>query len=122
MRRAVIALLALSFSACLTEPSEAGVAAGRYTLQSVNGTALPFTFPNNVAVVSEILILDPNGTFQDIATRSDGAAVTDVGNYTVVGNRVTFSDQTVLLLYSGDISGNVLTTLVGTFTERWQRQ
>jgi len=122
MRRAVFAGVALCLTSCFSDPSAPIVAAGRYTLVSINGAALPFAFPNGVSVNAELLILDPNGTYQDIATRSDGQAVTDVGTYAIIGNRITFGDQTVSLLYDGSLDGNILTTTVFTYRERWQKQ
>ena len=97
-------------------------ASGSYTLVSVNGTALPFTFSNGVVLSAESLVLDANGTFQDLATRADGTVVTDIGTYSVVGNTIIFGDQTANLLYQGTLSGSTLTTQVGTYTERWQKR
>lgn len=122
MRRAVIAALALSLAACFSDPSAPISAPGTYSLLTVNGTPLPFTFPNNAVLTAETLILDSNGTFQDLATRGDGSAVTDVGTYSVIGNTIVFGDQTVNLLYQGTLNGNILTTQVGSYVERWQKQ
>lgn len=122
MRPAVIAALALCATACFSDATAPVSASGSYSLVSVNGTALPFTFSNGVVLSAESLVLDANGTFQDLATRADGTVVIDVGTYSVIGNTIVFGDQTVNLLYQGTLSGSTLTTQVGTYTERWQKR
>ena len=122
MRRAVFAALALCLSACFSDPTAPINAPGSYTLVTVNNSALPFTFSNGVVLSSEVLILDANGTFQDLGTRADGTVVTDVGTYSVVGNTIIFGDQTVNLLYQGVLAGSILTTQVGSYVERWQKR
>lgn len=112
----------LAIGGCLGGATEPIVAAGTYHLTTINGQALPFTFPNGTGIKSEVLKLEANGTFTDTITRPDGTVLVDVGNYNVVGQAISFADITLGLTYQGAVNGNTLTITFGTFVEVFTKQ
>ena len=122
MRRVLLFGLLLSLSACLSGSTIPVSVIGTYNLQTVNGSALPFTFANGVVLQSEVLTLNNDGTFTDVARRADGSVVSDAGVYTNYSGTITFSDLTINLVYQGQLSGTVMTTTIGGFTQRFQKQ
>ena len=102
MRRFLF-LLVLAGVACggdATAPQVVSVA-GAWTLQSINGTTLPFvvaqTGANKVEVVSDVITVVATGSFTQTTTyrTTDNGHVTtesfaDAGSYTVNGNADTF--------------------------------
>ena len=120
MRRASVLLVGLS--ACFSNPSAPVVVTGTYTLVTVNGNQLPYVFSNGVGIASEVLILNADGSFSDVATHSDGSVNTDIGVYSNYSGTINFGDTTQNALYQGILDGNVLTTKVGNFVEVWQKK
>ncbi len=121
MRKFVAAIFLAAFVACggdsSTNPSES--IAGTYTLRTVNGSALPFTFYSDattkVEVTDDAITINEGGTFTETGhtrTTTSGRVTTesivDAGTYTRNGTAITFkgSDATPT---SGSISGSSLT-------------
>jgi hypothetical protein len=121
MRRIFLIGLALGFTACLGGTTGPVSVVGTYNLQTVNGSPLPYTYPNGVVLQSEVLTLKADGTFTDVATRV-GSAASDAGIFTNFSGTVTFSDETINQVYQGQLSGNTMTTVVGGFTQRFLKQ
>ena len=109
-------------SACandVTGPS--GSVAGTWSLRTLNSTALPYTFSPNTTIVSEQLTLSSDGSYNDVASYSDGSVFREFGFYTLNNNAITFNDQTDNITYQGSISGNVLTEISGQYTSVYQK-
>lgn len=117
---AVIALLGL-VAACgggndgINEPRSV---AGTYTLQTVNGAALPFvvfeTAGYKIEVTGASYVLASAGTFSNSASfreTENGVVTTSTetvtGQYTVSGSNVTFTDSDGDVI-TGTLSGNNL--------------
>ena len=97
--------------------------AGAYTLRTIDGNQLPFTFDSDedgtYEIVSDVLTLEANATFSEESvvrtTDPDGSVTTDrtttTGRWTVSGPRLTLlnddGDTT-----SGTVSGGTTITFV----------
>ena len=103
-----------------TSPS-GGTLTGSYSLRTVNGSALPYNFPNGLVLVSETLTLGSNGSYTDVATYNSGQTSTEFGSYSALNNSVTFHDQTDGITYSGSVSADVLTEISNGYTSVYQR-
>jgi len=104
MMRKLLAAVALATLAACSESSVTSTTtasiAGTYSLQSVNGVAVPFVVSTNptVELRSEQLVVNGDGTFSistnKQSTNSIGVVSTevqsDVGTYTVGGSTGTF--------------------------------
>lgn len=122
MRNLAVLALALGLAACATDATAPSTSVeGSYSLQRINGTALPYTFSNGVQLVSDRLVLDTDGTFTDIARYGNGQSSTEVGYYTSLNGSITFNDQTSGITYQGSLSGTVLTQIVSGFTQTYQK-
>lgn len=112
-RMLFLAALVLALPACGDNGTEAEASfAGTYTLQTIDGHALPFTGEEEV-VTSGSLILRADKTWTVTFTAHDAsgdASFTDGGTYTISGNSITLlssedNDNPV----SGTFSGSTLT-------------
>ena len=122
MRNLAVLALALGLAACSTDATAPSTSVeGSYSLQRINGTALPYTFSNGVQLVSDRLVLSTDGTFTDIARYGNGQSSTEVGYYTSLNGSITFNDQTSGITYQGSLSGTVLTQIVSGFTQTYQK-
>ena len=122
MRRLALLTLAFGMAACATDATAPSTSIeGRYSLQRINGTAMPYTFANGAQLTSDDLVLNSDGTFTDIARYSNGQSSTEVGYYTSLNGSITFNDQTSGITYQGSLSGTVLTEIVSGFTEIYQK-
>ena len=105
-------------------------ASGTWSLQTINGTALPVTIGSGsqaVSVVSSTLTISSNGNYNEVVTlRPLGAAsntiFTEIGTWSFTNGVVTFNDQTDGITYTGSISGNSLTENTGGFVSVYARQ
>jgi hypothetical protein len=115
---AVLLLLA-SCSESSTEPSYASVA-GTWTLQTVNGTALPFTLAefgeDKVELLSETVVATSSGTFTQsgvIRLTTAGSVTTepynDSGTYTLQGSTIIFTFESDDSSGSGNVDDDVVT-------------
>ena len=122
MRKLVLLALAFGMTACANDATAPSTSVeGSYSLQRINGTALPYTFSNGLQLVSDQLVLHTDGTFTDIARYGNGQSSTQVGYYTSLNGSITFNDQTSGITYQGSLSGTVLTEIVSGFTETYQK-
>ena len=105
-------------------------ASGTWSLQTINGTALPVTIGSGsqaVSVISSTLTISSNGNYNEVVTlRPLGAAsntiFTEIGTWSFTNGVVTFNDQTDGITYTGSISGNSLTENTGGFVSVYARQ
>ena len=123
MRRFVSVTLALVIAACGSDSSSAPTnssVAGTWTLQTVNGSALPYTAspsPAKLEILSNTVTATSAGTWTStaqirttIGTQAPTTATqTDAGTYTLSGNNVAISSTANGVVGAGTISGNTLT-------------
>ena len=111
MRKFVLLAAGLvAIAACNNDStSPNGNITGTYSLRTVNGNPLPFTFSDGSVLVSDRLSLNGDGTYVDIATFSNAGSSTEQGLWSINNNLISFSDQTDNISYQGSLSGNVLT-------------
>jgi hypothetical protein len=109
----------LSIAGCLGGTTEPVAVSGIYELQNINGSPLPYTFSNGVVVAKEVFTINKDGTFTDATTQANGTVVVDQGAYANFGGTINFSDATAGFVYQGFVSGNTLTTKIGTFTSNY---
>jgi hypothetical protein len=122
----VLAALALSLAACNDSNNSVGPndsLSGEYSLRTVNGSPLPFTFSDGSTVTSDVITLFSDGTFSESTQLSDGRVFVDQGFYSANNGAITFNDQTIGQTFSGSISGSVLTEIFSNgLTEVFQRR
>jgi hypothetical protein len=109
MRRIALLFAVVALAACNDSTSPNGSAAGSYSLRTINGSSLPYTFADNSVITSDQLTLNSNGTYVDVASFSGGGSSTEQGIWSINNNLITFSDQTDGISYTGSVSGSVLT-------------
>ena len=124
--RYLIAIVAVCLAtACANNDvvGPSGSVVGRWDLQTLNGSPLPYQINSRLAVSAEVVTLNSDGSYSDIASYSDGTTFTELGYYSVNNNAITFQDQTDGITYQGSVSGNVLTEITanGQFTAVYQR-
>lgn len=124
MRRLAIAALAIGLAACASTDSTAPSVslAGNYSLRTINGSPVPYTFASGVTLQSDMLTLSSNGNYSDDAQYSDGRLIVEQGYYTNNNGSITFTDQSNNNTYMGSLSGSVLTEIVSGLTETYQKQ
>ena len=122
MRRLVMLALASTLAACSTDSTGPnGSVTGTYTLRTIDGQPLPYTFSSGLRLTSDQITLMTDGTYQDVSRYSDGSSFVDEGDYTSYNGAVTFystSGET----YQGSISRDVLTQILNGYTQVFQRQ
>jgi hypothetical protein len=123
---ATMILAILSAAGCggdSTSPAAQSIA-GSWTLQSVNGSPLPFIVPQTGAdkleVLSDVLVISGTGSFtQTTSTRTttNGVpttqSVVDAGSYTLNGSTVTLHFSSDGFIGTASWSGNTITTVTG---------
>ena len=128
MRKIALLAAVIALAACNNDStSPNGSAQGSYSLHTVNGNPLPFTFSDGSVLVSDQLTLNSNGTYVDVATFSNAVTATEQGLWSINNNLISFQDQTDNFSYQGSLSGSVLTESFpstngsGSITEVYQR-
>jgi hypothetical protein len=128
MRRIALLAALVALAACNSDStSPNGSAQGSYSLHTVNGNPLPFTFSDGSVLVSDQLTLNANGTYVDVATFSNAGTATEQGLWSINNNLISFQDQTDNFSYQGSLSGSVLTESFpasrgsGSITEVYQK-
>ena len=128
MRRIALLAALVALAACNSDStSPNGGAQGSYSLHTVNGNPLPFTFSDGSVLVSDQLTLNANGTYVDVATFSNAGTATEQGLWSINNNLISFQDQTDNFSYQGSLSGSVLTESFpasrgsGSITEVYQK-
>jgi hypothetical protein len=123
MRRALALVAAVTLSACNVDISGiTGSVEGSYSLRTINGYSLPYTFNTGVTVNSETLTLNRDGTFVDVARYADGRVTTYYGFYTERNGSLQFTDQSSGFTYTGSLSGGTLTQVLNGFTQTYRRE
>jgi len=121
MRRLAMFALAGSLAACSMDSTRPnGSVAGSYTLRTINGQSLPYTFSGGLRLTSDDLTLLSNGTYQDVSRYSDGTSFVDDGDYSNNNGAITFYSSTGQT-YQGSVSGDVLTQILNNYTQVFER-
>ncbi|MEP6495656.1 MAG: hypothetical protein ABJF01_23435 [bacterium] len=106
-----------------TSPATQSIA-GSWTLQSVNGSPLPFIVPetgtDQLEVLSDVIAISGTGSFtQTTSTRTttNGVpttqSVVDAGSYTLNGSAITMHFNSDGFTLTASWSGNTITTVTG---------
>ena len=93
---------------------------GSYTLRTINGQSLPYTFSSGLRLTSDELVLYRDGTYEDISRYSDGTSFVDDGDYTSYNGALTFYSTTGDV-YQGSVSRDVLTMVLNGYTQVFER-
>jgi hypothetical protein len=110
MRRIAFLVALVALAACNNDStSPNGSVNGTYSLRTVNGSALPYTFSDGSVLISDRLTMNSDGTYTDVATFSNASSATEQGLWSINNNLITFNDQTDSFTYNGSLSGSVLT-------------
>lgn len=109
MRRIALFMAVLALAACNDATSPNGSAVGTYSLRTINGSNLPYTFSDGSVLVSDQLVLNSNGTYTDQANFSNAGSIVENGFWSITNNLITFNDQTDGINYTASLSGTVLT-------------
>jgi hypothetical protein len=121
MRRLAMFALAGTMAACsLDSTGPNGSVAGTYTLRTINGQTLPYTFSSGLRLTSDELTLFRDGTYEDVSRYNDGTLDVDEGDYTNYNGAITFYSTTGQV-YQGSVTRDVLTTVVNGFTQVFER-
>jgi hypothetical protein len=136
MRRLLSLTLALALIACgdddsTSVPTNASVA-GTWNLQTVNGSALPFTLSASspkIELLSSSVNVTANGTWTSttqtrttIGTQATTASSTQSGTYTLSGSAVSIRSTDGTTVQAGSVSGNTLTLAQTGLTFVYQKQ
>lgn len=109
MRRIALFTAVLALAACNDATSPNGSAIGSYSLRTVNGNNLPYTFSDGSVLISDQLVLNSDGSYMDQAHFSNGSDLIEQGFWSISNNLITFNDQTDGINYTASLSGTVLT-------------
>jgi hypothetical protein len=122
----------LSVAACGDSPTEtSGSVVGTWHLQTINGTAPPFTLINTTdyrfEVLAGVLDIDSDGTYANTYTyreTENGIATTysetDIGTWAQSGSTIILEDEEGFQA-EANFSGNQLTFTESGFTVRYAR-
>lgn len=122
MRRLVMFALASTLAACsLDSTGPNGSVAGNYSLRTIDGIPLPYTFSGGLRLMSDDLTLMSDGTYQDVSRYDDGTSFVDEGDYTSTNGAITFYSSTTGDTFQGSVSGDVLTQLYNNYTQVFER-
>ena len=122
MRRAALLGLALAFVAgCAGDATSPSVSLnGTYSLRSIDGYNLPYTFTGGPTLTNDMMTLYSDGTYEDVSTYSNAQSSSRRGYFTSInGSAVTLTDQASGLTYQASLSGSVLTEIVNGYTEAY---
>jgi Lipocalin-like domain len=110
MRRIALLIAVIALAACNNDStSPNGTVIGSYSLRTINGNTLPYTFSNSNVLVSDRLTLNSDGSYFDVASFSNSGQSTEQGTWSINNNLITFQDHTDGISYTASLSGNVLT-------------
>jgi hypothetical protein len=122
MRRLVMLALASTLAGCsLDSTGPNGSVAGNYSLRTVNGQSLPYTFSGGLRLMSDDLTLMSNGTYQDVSRYDDGTSFVDEGDYESYNGAITLYSSTTGDTFQGSVSGDVLTQVLNNYTQVFER-
>lgn len=109
MRRIVLFMAVVALAACNDATSPNGSAIGSYSLRTVNGSTLPYTFSDGSVLVSDQLVLNSDGSYMDQARFSNRSDLIEQGFWSINNNLITFNDETDGINYTASVSGTILT-------------
>ena len=109
MRRFALFMAVLTLVACNDATSPNGSPVGTYTLRTINGSNLPYTFSDGSVLVSDQLVLDADGSYIDQSNFSNRQSFVEQGFWSISNNLITFNDETDGINYTASLSGTVLT-------------
>ena len=135
MLRRSLLLAAVAFAVACGSDSPTGPAvsiAGTWTLQTVNGSALPFIIAqigqDKVELLSDVFVVSETGSFTETSTvrmTQNGVVTTnsaaDAGSYTVNGTAVSLHFNSDNSTATASWSGNTMTTTDGGFALVYKR-
>ena len=122
MRKIPTLVLAVGLAACANDATAPSTSiTGNYSLRTINGSNLPYTFSTGAQLTSEVLTLNTDGSFTDQSRYSNGQTSIDTGYYTNLNGSIEFNDATAGITYPGSLSGTVLTDIVGGYTQTFQK-
>ena len=127
MRRVALFMALIALAACNEATSPNGSAAGTYSLRTINGFNLPYTFSDGSVLISDQLVLDTDGSFTDEAHFSNRSDTMKQGFWSISNNLISFNDETDGVNYTASLSGTVLTETFndtggsGSITEVFER-
>ena len=115
-----------------TAPTNVSVA-GTWTLQSINGTGLPYivaqTGADKVEITSDVVTVVASGSFTQITTvrttfsgQVTTQSVADAGSWVLNGTAATFQFNSDGSVGTGSISGNTLTIASDGFAYIYRKQ
>lgn len=123
MRYLALAGLVLAALACragdATSPTVSIV--GNYSLRTVNGGSLPYTFSNGARLTGDLLTINADGTYTDVGYYSNQGTTTEQGTYSDNNGSIVFDDLTDGITYQASLSGSVLTEINSGYTEVYQK-
>lgn len=114
MKRFLMVALAVALSACGSDNNSVTPTVslfGNYSLRTVNGFPLPFTFSDGSSVTSDVLTLNSDGTFTEDEQLADGQVLVFTGIYTQNNGSLRFIDDGSGFTFSGSVSGSILTVI-----------
>lgn len=122
MRALITTCVVLLAIGCGDSTGPAAAVAGTWTLQSLNGFAVPFKSPraggDTIELTSDVITATAAGTFTQmtvVTTTTSGVvtidSIPDAGSYSVKGNVVTFDFTSDAPNGSGVIDGNTMTVM-----------
>jgi hypothetical protein len=123
MRRLATMALAVTMSACSLTDSIGpdGSLDATFSLRTLNGYTLPYTFSNGVTLVSDELTLFRDGSYEDLSRYADGSTNVEEGFYTNTNGSLYFEPRSGAP-YQGSITGSTLTQIVAGFTQVFRRE
>ena len=122
MRRLVMLALAGTMAACSADSTGPnGSVTGTYVLRKINGKTLPYTLPSGRQLISDRLTLYSDGTYEDVSQYSNASSTFDEGDYTNENGAITFY-STSQDIYQGSVSGNLLTQILPSYTQVFERE
>ena len=120
-RFVMLALAGTMLAACSSDSTGPnGSVAGTYTLRTIDGQPLPYTFSGGLRLTSDELTLMSDGTYEDVSRYSDGTSFVDDGDYTNYNGSITFYSSSGDI-YQGSVSRDVLTQILNGYTQVFQR-
>jgi hypothetical protein len=120
MRKLGMLALVLGLAACANDATAPSTSVdGTYSLKSINGTTLPYTFSDGSRLTSEQLVLNTDGSFSAVSQFNFGQTV-ESGFYTNLNGAITFS-VSGQGTFQGSLSGSVLTEVENGFTQVFQK-
>ena len=121
MRRLAMFALAGSLAACsMDSTGPNGSVDGSYSLRTINGQYLPYTFPSGVRLTSDRLVLYSDGSFEEVSRYSDGSSIVDEGDYSGYNGSLTFYYRSGDV-FEGSVSRDVLTQVGNGYTQVFER-